>query len=121
MNGAKVVMEVANDKANNQIIVEAQMTPATATEVVYTERFVKKQANFPIAVADPIQVFLTIEGGHLVIDNEATQISDYISSGISNITTAKMVNGARYNLAGQRVNAGYKGVVIMNGQKMLVK
>jgi hypothetical protein len=121
MNGAKVVMEVANDKANNQIIVEAQMTPATATEVVYTERFVKKQANFPIAVADPIQVFLTIEGGHLVIDNEATQISDYISSGISNVTTAKMVNGARYNLAGQRVNAGYKGVVIMNGQKMLVK
>ena len=44
-----------------------------------------------------------------------------VDTGISNVTTAKMVNGARYNLAGQRVNAGYKGVVIMNGQKMLVK
>jgi hypothetical protein len=44
-----------------------------------------------------------------------------VDTGISNVTTAKMLNGARYNLAGQRVNAGYKGVVIMNGQKMLVK
>lgn len=118
MNGAKVVMEVANDKANNQIIVEAQMTPATATEVVYTERFVKKQANFPIAVADPIQVFLTIEGGHLVIDNSATTLTD-TTTGINTINADKAKNGARYNLAGQKVNAGYKGVVIMNGQKVM--
>jgi len=118
MNGAKVVMEVANDKANNQIIVEAQMTPATATEVVYTERFVKKQANFPIAVADPIQVFLTIEGGHLVIDNSATTLTD-TTTGINTISADKAKNGARYNLAGQKVNAGYKGVVIMNGQKVM--
>ena len=42
-------------------------------------------------------------------------------SGISNITAAKAENAVRYNLAGQKVNAGYKGVVIMNGKKMLQK
>jgi hypothetical protein len=42
-------------------------------------------------------------------------------SGISNVTAAKAENGARYNLAGQKVNAGYKGLVIMNGQKVVLK
>ena len=42
-------------------------------------------------------------------------------SGSSNITAAKAENAVRYNLAGQKVNAGYKGVVIMNGKKMLQK
>jgi len=44
-----------------------------------------------------------------------------VISGIANITAAKAENGVRYNLAGQKVNAGYKGVVIMNGKKMLQK
>ena len=30
-------------------------------------------------------------------------------------------NQQRYNLAGQRVPANYKGIVIQNGQKHLVK
>ena len=36
-------------------------------------------------------------------------------------TVAEMANGARYNLAGQKVDSAYKGVVIQNGKKMLVK
>ena len=44
-----------------------------------------------------------------------------VISGIANITAAKAENGVRYNLAGQKVNAGYKGVVIVNGQKVVVK
>lgn len=34
---------------------------------------------------------------------------------------APVQNGAIYNLQGQRVAEGYKGIVIMNGKKMLVK
>jgi len=30
-------------------------------------------------------------------------------------------DGAAYNLAGQKVNAGYKGLVIKNGKKVIVK
>ena len=34
---------------------------------------------------------------------------------------AEKVDGTIYNLAGQKVNASYKGVVIMNGKKMIQK
>lgn len=42
-------------------------------------------------------------------------------TGITNITADKAFNGAIYNVAGQRVNAGYKGLVIMNGKKVVNK
>lgn len=41
-------------------------------------------------------------------------------TGIGSVKADKM-NGVRYNLAGQKVDAAYKGVVIMNGKKMVVK
>ena len=43
------------------------------------------------------------------------------SDGITNVNADKTENGVRYNLAGQKVNNGFKGVVIMNGKKMLQK
>jgi len=36
-------------------------------------------------------------------------------------TFAEKANGARYNLAGQKVDSAYKGVVIQNGKKKVVK
>lgn len=43
------------------------------------------------------------------------------ATGINNITVDNAKKGVRYNLAGQRVNESYKGVVIENGKKMIVK
>ena len=43
------------------------------------------------------------------------------ASGIQAVKTVKADNGFIYNLAGQRVDANYKGVVIKNGQKMIQK
>ena len=43
------------------------------------------------------------------------------STGISNITTSAADNAPVYNLAGQKVNAAYKGIVIKNGKKMIKK
>ena len=43
------------------------------------------------------------------------------STGISNITTSAADNAPAYNLAGQKVNAAYKGIVIKNGKKMIKK
>ena len=40
---------------------------------------------------------------------------------ISTVTADQPANQPRYNLAGQRVPANYKGIVIQNGQKHLVK
>jgi len=43
------------------------------------------------------------------------------AAGIQAVKTAKTGNGYIYNLAGQRVDANYKGVIIKNGQKMIQK
>ena len=42
-------------------------------------------------------------------------------AGIKTVKTVKTGNGLIYNLAGQRVDASYKGLVIKNGQKMIQK
>ena len=44
------------------------------------------------------------------------------ATGVETVEVAKAnQNGAIYNIAGQRVNAGYKGIVIKNGKKYLMK
>ena len=43
------------------------------------------------------------------------------STGISNITVTTADNAPVYNLAGQKVNGSYKGIVIKNGKKMIKK
>lgn len=44
-----------------------------------------------------------------------------INTGISGITAEGTANGPRYNVAGQRVNASAKGIVISNGKKQIAK
>lgn len=43
------------------------------------------------------------------------------ATGIQTIEAASAANGAMYNLAGQRVDKAYKGIVIVNGKKYLNK
>lgn len=43
------------------------------------------------------------------------------TNGISNIVTNNTVSTATYNVAGQRVSEDYKGIVIKNGKKYIVK
>lgn len=51
---------------------------------------------------------------HIMIDNETTGIN--LIENNSNVS-----NNAIYNLAGQKVDASYKGIVIKNGKKYLMK
>ena len=62
--------------------------------------------------------------GILVIFKEAYQlypITIDINQDIDQLTTDDMTDAPAYNLAGQRVDASYKGVVIQNGRKLLRK
>lgn len=43
------------------------------------------------------------------------------TTGITSVKAADAVNAPMFNLAGQRVNNGYKGVVIQNGKKFMQK
>lgn len=49
-------------------------------------------------------------------DDKATGIHS-----IDNLTISPIDNGPMYNLAGQRVNKSYKGIVIQNGVKRVIK
>ena len=44
-----------------------------------------------------------------------------VASGVDNITVDKNVDAPAYNVAGQRVNDAYKGIVVKNGKKYLNK
>ena len=54
-------------------------------------------------------------------------VSDYIldgeqyTTGINEVNTMSTGSDVRYNLAGQRINGSYKGIVISNGKKIVVK
>lgn len=70
---------------------------------------------------------LTVEQDNATITitfNEETNEVKATVDASTGITTAKMANmhsTQRYSLAGQRVDASYKGVIILNGKKVLVK
>ncbi|MDD6542613.1 MAG: hypothetical protein PUF32_09980, partial [Prevotella sp.] len=70
-------------------------------------------ANKPFLVLDPnssAKVYVMFG------DGEATSINSLFDT-----TTTMPADAPRYNLAGQRVNSSYKGVVIVNGHKYIQK
>ena len=98
----------------------AQQTfPVTSTGDFQTDEFV-----FDPWGAD-------IEGCHLLFQNGDFLGTTIIKSiklidldaptGIAAVKADKKFDGAIYNLAGQKVNANYKGVVIQNGKKFIQK
>ena len=46
---------------------------------------------------------------------------DWATLGVNDVKVTKVNDGAVYNLSGQRVNKDFKGLVIKNGKKMVVK
>lgn len=74
-------------------------------------------------------ISVSVEAGEVAVGYPVGAINFYAFEFVPGTTTAigqvermQTVNSnVRYNLAGQRVNASYKGVVIMNGKKFLVK
>ena len=50
------------------------------------------------------------------------EVTESEDTGIADIKAAKGLNDSRlFNLAGQQVSKNYKGVVIMNGKKLINK
>ena len=55
---------------------------------------------------------------NIIIDDSTSQEEE--TDGIKAVST-NVENGVRYNLAGQKVGANYKGIVIVNGKKVIIK
>ena len=82
------------------------------------------QFNIEIAAPEAGKTY-NITGVISVYNNDVQfqpiAIEEATATGINAINAAKAENGAIYNVAGQKVNAGYKGLVIMNGKKFVNK
>lgn len=78
-------------------------------------------ASMKLAEGDVIR----LKGTYLTYNNipqiKNAQIVKIVSSASINGVEMDSANAPAYNLAGQKVSAQYKGVVIKNGKKMLVK
>ena len=72
---------------------------------------------------------MNAEGAHLLFQCgdflgttilKSVKVYDLVGTGIKEIKN-NVQNNVRFNLAGQKVDANYKGVVIMNGKKFMQK
>ena len=78
------------------------------------------EANFPFADGKVLNVkIFFVKGGWYYVLNAT--IGTEGALGIQGVKQVKADNGLIYNLAGQRVDASYKGLVIKNGQKSIQK
>lgn len=106
----------------------ASETTSSTTLKIYRSYYLngeKYTAEDQIKVGDLVVVY-----GQLTLYNNSTyemttggQLYSITSqtSGIANVKVNKSFEGVMYNTAGQVVNKGYKGLVIMNGKKFVNK
>ena len=85
-------------------------------------------ANFTeeeqINIGDEVIVYgklVNYNGTYEVNSNNQIYSINGKTAGVQNITVEQNVNAPAFNLAGQRVNAAYKGIVVKNGKKFLNK
>ena len=85
-------------------------------------------ANFTeeeqINIGDEVIVYgklVNYNGTYEVNSNNQIYSINGVTAGVQNITVEQNVNAPAFNLAGQRVNAAYKGIVVKNGKKFINK
>ena len=85
-------------------------------------------ANFEskdqINIGDEVIVYgqlVNFNGKYEINSNNQIYSINGATAGVKNITVDKNVDAPAYNVAGQRVNDAYKGIVVKNGKKYLNK
>lgn len=85
-------------------------------------------ANFEskdqINIGDEVIVYgqlVNFNGKYEINSNNQIYSINGATAGVKNITVEQNVNAPAFNLAGQRVNDAYKGIVVKNGKKYLNK
>ena len=107
-DGALVTLTVTRNGAS--VKTRADIAPADGSDALY-EEYTQECGDG----TQKLRLFLTAEGAHIDI------LPDNYTA-IESVKAAKTAEaGVRYNLAGQKVGNGFKGVVIENGKKLVVK
>lgn len=121
------IKEVETEKFGNATYTISDDATAANKLTVYRGYFYDKgkfTSKDQIKVGDVVVVY-----GKLVnYKNNTPQVTyssvyslNGVVSGVSNITVDENVDAPAYNIAGQRVNDAYKGIVVKNGKKYLNK
>lgn len=121
------IKEVETEKFGNATYTISDDATAANKLTVYRGYFYDKgkfTSKDQIKVGDVVVVY-----GKLVnYKNNTPQVTyssvyslNGVVSGVDNITVDKNVDAPAFNLAGQRVNDAYKGIVVKNGKKYLNK
>ena len=122
---------------NYKVIVNAKLPCDGQLQVNMGDWGVNFQYDFPVTATgdfQDIEVEFPEYGGDATGAHVLFQCGNFVgttivksvkvlhkgTSGIKNVKAAK-ANGARYNLAGQKVDASYKGIVIQDGKKFIQK
>lgn len=81
-------------------------------------------SNDQIKVGDVVVVYgklVNYKNNTPQVTNSSIYSLNGVVSGVDNITVDKNVDAPAYNVAGQRLNDAYKGIVVKNGKKYLNK
>ena len=126
------------EDGNYKVVVEAKFPTAGELQINMGTWASNDQTTVDVPASDDFQTVeiefpgfaYTLEGCHLLFQNgdflgttivKSVKVIDLSTTGIEAVKANKAFDGAIYNLAGQKVNANYKGVVIQNGKKFIQK
>lgn len=128
------------EDGNYKVVVEAKFPTAGTLQINMGTWGSNDQTTVDVPASDDFQTVeiefpafaYTLEGCHLLFQNgdflgttivKSVKVIDLDGdpNGIEAVKANQLVNGAIFNLAGQKVNANYKGVVIQNGKKFIQK
>ena len=126
------------EDGNYKVVVVAKFPTAGTLQINMGTWASNDQTTVDVPASDDFQTVeiefpgfaYTLEGCHLLFQNgdflgttivKSVKVIDMSTTGIEAVKANQHVNGAIFNLAGQKVNANYKGVVIQNGKKFIQK
>lgn len=122
----KVYVRTGSNSATDRTLVLTQNDTELYNKVVQEEDAVKVTIGENEKNVYPI-ISVAVKAGEVSVGYPIGSLNFYAfefvagTTGIQNVIKPAIENGIRYNLAGQRVDENYKGVVIMNGKKYVVK
>ena len=125
------------EDGNYNVVVVAKFPTAGQLQINMGSWSANDQAQFPVEASNDFQEIVctfegwsvNAEGAHLLFQCgdflgttilKSVKVYDLVGTGIKEIKN-NVQNNVRFNLAGQKVDANYKGVVIMNGKKFMQK
>ena len=121
----KVCFTIPNVAAGSVVTMEVEShKPAEGRGVFLTQNGTQIGEAFSPTTKESYSWTIENAGDVAVTNNQGCHIYKITVASASNVQAVKTIvvdNGFIYNLAGQRVDANYKGVVIKNGKKMIQK